>query len=269
MTRQYFGNEFSGNAAENYERYFVPAIGAPLAKDLIETAALHPQERVLDVACGTGVMTRLALERVGSGGSVTGLDINPGMIAVARSVTPTEQPVEWLEAGAESIPLPDESYDAVLCQMGLQFMPDKQAALREMLRVLKPGGRLIINVPGPTPGIFSVIEDALEHHIGKDAVQLVNMVFSLHDTTELQNLLNGAGFGDVSIQSYTKQLNLPAPKEFLWQYVNSTPLAGIVAQADDKQLASLEHEVVRLWDEFVKDNSLKLRVRVVVVSARK
>jgi SAM-dependent methyltransferase len=269
MSRQFFSDDFSGNAAENYENYFVPAIGEPLAIDLIEFAALRPQERVLDVACGTGVVTRLAMQRVGSSGTVTGLDINPGMIAVARSVTSTEQPVEWQEASAESIPLPDESFDVVLCQMGLQFMPDKQAALREIRRVLKPGGRLIINVPGPTPRMFSIITKALERHIGTDAVQVVSMVFSLHDPTELQSLLNGAGFHDVSIKPYSKLLNLPAPKDFLWQYVNSTPLSGAVAQADDEQLASLEQEVVRLWDEFVEDNSLVLRVRVTIGSARK
>ena len=83
------------NPAENYERFFVPAIGAPVAADLIEIAALRPGERVLDVACGTGVVTRLAAARVGNSGSIVGLDVNPGMLAVARSVTRSPMVIEW------------------------------------------------------------------------------------------------------------------------------------------------------------------------------
>ena len=107
------------NPAVNYERYSVPAIGAPLAEDLVRAAALRPGQRVLDVACGTGVVARLAAQQVEVDGTVAGLDINPGMVAVARSETAPEMPVEWHEASADSMPFPDESVDVVLCQMGL------------------------------------------------------------------------------------------------------------------------------------------------------
>src|SRR3546814_10148611 len=119
-------------------------------------AALREGERVLDVACGTGVVTRLASEQVGATGAVAGLDVNPGMLAVARAATPEGMSIEWHEANAEAMPLPDASFDVVLCQLGLQFMPDRQAALREMRRVLVDGGRLAFNVPGPMPRIFAV-----------------------------------------------------------------------------------------------------------------
>ena len=269
MSQQHFGKAYGGSAPENYERYFVPTIGAPLAADLIEIAALRPGERVLDVACGTGVVARLASQRVGATGTVAGLDVNPGMLAVARSATPPGRPIQWHEATAEAMPLPDASFDVVLCQMGLQFVPDKQAALREMRRVLARGGRLILNVPGPTPRLFAIMGEALARHIGTEAAGFVNHVFSLHDTAELQNLINGAGFHDVSAQSETKPLRFPAPEEFLWQYVHSTPLAGVVAQVDDERRGSLERDVVAKWQEFVKDRALMLQVRIVVASARK
>lgn len=269
MSKQHYGKAFGGSAPENYERYFVPAIGAPLANNLIEIAALRPGERVLDVACGTGIVTRLASQRVGPTGTVAGLDINPGMLAVARSVASPNVPIEWHEASAEAMPLPKESFDVVLCQMGLQFMPDKHAALREMNRVLAPGGRLILNVPGPTPRLFAVMEEALARHIGAEVAGFMNLVFSLYDTAELQRLINGAGFRDVSAQSDIKTVRLPAPEEFLWQYVNSTPLAGAVAQVDEECRASLERDVVAKWQEFVKDRALMLQVRIVVATARK
>ena len=127
---------FSDNAAENYERYFVPAIGAPIARDLVDRAALRAGERILDVACGTGIVARLAAEEVGATGTVAGLDVNPGMLAVARSVIPDQTTIDWHEASAEAMPLPNGVFDVVLCQMGLQFAPDKAAALAEMRRVI-------------------------------------------------------------------------------------------------------------------------------------
>jgi ubiquinone/menaquinone biosynthesis C-methylase UbiE len=269
MAEQHFGKAYGGNPPANYERFFVPAIGAPLATDLIRVAALRPGERVLDVACGTGVVTRLASQEVGDTGTVAGLDVNPGMLAVARSATPPRMTIEWHEASAETMPVPDASFDVVLCQMGLQFMPDKPGALREMRRVLARGGRLVLNVPGPTPRLFTIMGEALARHIGAEAAGFVNHVFSLHDTAEIQSLVGGAGFHDVSVQSDTKALRLPAPEAFLWQYLHSTPLAGAVAQVDDERRGSLERDVVTRWQEFVTDRALVLQVRIVVATARK
>jgi ubiquinone/menaquinone biosynthesis C-methylase UbiE len=266
---QPFGNAYSGKPPVIYERFFVPAIGAPMATDLICLAALRPGERVLDVACGTGVVARLASQQVGATGTVTGLDINPGMLAVARSATPPGMSIKWHEANAEAMPFPDAAFDVVLCQMGLQFVPDKHAVLSEMRRVLVRGGRLILNMPGPTPLLFNIMGEALARHVGAEAAGFVDQVFSLHDTAEIQDLVSGAGFHDVSVQSDTKSLRLPAPEEFLWQYVQSTPLAGAVAQVDDDRRGLLEHDVVANWQEFEKDRALVLQVRMVVATARK
>ncbi len=269
MTEQHFGKAYGGKLPENYERFFVPAIGAPLATDLIRLAALRPGERVLDVACGTGVVARLASQDVGAAGVVAGLDVNPGMLAVARSGTPPGLPIEWIEASAEEMPLPDASFDAVICQMGLQFVPDRKAALREMRRVLVTGGRLILNVPGPTPKLFSILCDALARHVGAEAAGFVNKVFSLHDEAEIESLVSGAGFADIAVQSDTRSLRLPGPEEFLWQYVHSTPLGGVLAQSDDDRRGLLERDVAVKWQEFVKDGALVLEVRNVAATARK
>lgn len=269
MSQQHYGRTYGGNAPENYERHFVPAIGAPLAQDLIEIADLHPGERALDVACGTGVVTRLAAQQIGASGIIAGLDLNPGMLAVARAATPPGTAIQWHEASAEEMPLPDASFDVVLCQMGLQFVPDKPAALREMYRLLPLGGRLFLNVPGPMPPLMAAMATSLASHVGAEAAGFVKQVFSLHDTAELQRLIEGAGFREVSVQADTKQLHLPAPEEFLWGYVLSTPIAGAVAKLDDERRAALERDVVEKWQEFAEDRGLALEVRIVVATARK
>jgi ubiquinone/menaquinone biosynthesis C-methylase UbiE len=269
MPQRNFYEAYGGSAPENYERYFVPVIGAPLATDLIDIAALRPGERVLDVACGTGIVTRLAAERVGVTGAVAALDINPGMLTVARSVTPPDMLIEWYESSAESMPLPDEAFDVVLCQLGLQFFPDRLAALREMRRVLAPGGRLAISVVGPKPPIFAILAEALARHINPEISAFMYLVFSLHDTGELQHLISGAGFREVSIHSDHRTLRLAAPKEFLWQYVQSSPLANAVAQVDDDSRAALERDVVAKWQAFVEDGALMLQLAIVVATARK
>jgi ubiquinone/menaquinone biosynthesis C-methylase UbiE len=268
-SQQAFDERFGGSAPENYERYFVPAIGAVLAADLVDIAALRPGERVLDVACGTGFLARRAAEQVGAAGTVTGIDLNPGMLAVARSVTPPGVAIEWHRANAESLPLPDEAFDVVLCQLGLQFVSDKVAALREIRRVLTPGGRLVLNVVGPRPEVFAILAEALARHIKPEISAFVDLVFSLHDPDALEQLMNRAGLRDGAVQSSTKVLRLPSPKEFFWQYVHSTPLADAVSQANDANRAALERDVVTQWQQFVEDGALTLRVRVLVATARK
>ncbi len=258
---------YSRNAAENYQRYFVPAIAAPLAADLVALAELQPGERVLDVACGTGAATRLAAQRVGSEGAVCGVDVNPGMLAVARSTSPAG--IEWREASAEELPLPDEGFEVVLSQLGLQFVANKPMALREAHRVLVEGGRLLISVPGPTPEILGLLETALARHIGPEAAAFVQAVFSLHEPNEIRLLLADAGFATVEVSRTVKPLLLPPPEDFLWQYVYSTPLAAVALELHDEQRAAIEREVLAGCEPFIEDGALVLRLPLTIAVARR
>jgi ubiquinone/menaquinone biosynthesis C-methylase UbiE len=259
---------YAGGAAANYERYFVPAIGTPFATDLVEVAAVQPAERVLDVACGTGVVARLAAERVGPAGVVAGLDLNPGMLAVAGSVTPPGTAIAWHEASAEAIPLPDQTFDVVLCSLGMQFFRDRLRALHEMHRVLRPRGRIAFNGVGPTPQLFSIFQEALARHVSLQAAGFVGQVFSLYDPRELQGLLEAAGFRDVDVLARSVKLVLPETTEFLWQYVHSTPLVGALQYTDDHVLAALERDVVAGWQTLAGDGSMILDQEVVVATGR-
>jgi ubiquinone/menaquinone biosynthesis C-methylase UbiE len=259
----------AGSVPANYQKYFVPAIGAPIAADLVDAAALRAGERVLDLACGTGVVARLAADRVGAGGSVVGVDANSGMLAVARANTPAGTSIEWHEASADHLPFADGSFDATLCSLGLQFFPDRPAALGELRRVLVPGGRVILNAPGPIPGIFTVLERALAAHVDPEAAAFVRLVFSLHDTAEMENILVEARFRDISVAAAARPQRLPEPGEFLWQYVLGTPLAFAVTQLDDERRAAFEAAVLDGWRPFTVDDALMLDGRVVVATARR
>lgn len=255
--------DYRGSAAENYEKFFVPAIGAPLAADLVSAAALRPAERILDVACGTGVVTRLAAAQVREAGAVAGLDVNPGMLAVARAATPNDATIVWYETGAEVMPLADASFDVVLCQMGLQFIADKVKALKEMRRVLAPGGRVVLNLPGPIPDLFVVLRDALAKHIDPQCAGFVDVVFSLHDGDKLSGLMAEAGFSDIVTDRKHKTLLLP--EDFLWQYIHSTPLAALVGKASEEQRAALSRGIAKRWQKFAAGDALTLDVGVTTV----
>lgn len=247
---------------DNYERYFVPTIGRPASKGLLAAAQLKAGERVLDVACGTGVVTRAAADAVGPTGTVAGLDINPGMLTTARKQVRSENSIDWYEASAESMPLPDSSFDVVLCQMGLQFIPNKRAAVAEMYRILAPGGRAIVSVPGPEPDLFAIMIDALDRRIGSEAGAFGRAVFSLHDRTEIRKLFDEGGFGKVEVQAASPQLDVPEPRDFLWQYINSTPMAGAVMKVDEPTRAAFEREVTDRWQPFRFNGGMRFEVRV-------
>ncbi len=254
--------------ADVYEQFFVPNIGAPAAKGLLAAAALQPGERVLDVACGTGVVTRAAAASVGSTGRVVGLDVNPDMLAAARKYAPADAEIEWRQASAESMPLPDEAFDVVLCQMGLQFMSGKTAALGEMRRVLSDGGRFAANLPGPAPDLFTILIDALARRIGDQPAAFARAVFSLHDEDEIRALLQAAGFREVDVASSTARLDVAEPREFLWQYIASTPIGAAVSQADNASRTALEREVTDAWAPFRTDDGMRLEVRMTTAQGR-
>jgi len=259
--------DYRGSAPENYEKFFVPSIGAPLAVDLVATAELRPGERILDVACGTCVVARQAAAQVGETGTVAGLDVNPGMLEVARSTTLNDANIAWYESSAEAIPLADASFDVVLCQMGLQFIPGKVQALKEIRRVLAPGGRVVLKLPGPIHKLFAVLRDDIARHIDLQFAGFVDIVFSIQESERLRGLMTEAGFPDTVIKQTQKTLRLPRPDAFVWQYVHSTPLVALVGKSSEEQRTALGRDVCQRWREFSSGDSLALDVGVTTVRA--
>jgi SAM-dependent methyltransferase len=260
---------FTGTGAENYERYFVPAIATPVSAALLRTAALRPCERVLDVACGTGLVTRLAAEAVGPAGSVTGVDVSPDMIQVARSVPrPAGAAIDWRTGDATSLEVEDGAYDVVLCQLGLMFMPDRLAAVAQMRRALAAGGRLVVNTPGAIQPVFEAMERAIVEHIGPDLGMFVTAVFSMHDPDGVAGLLRDAGLDGVAAAVSPATLHLDPPAAFLWQYINLTPMGPVVGQAPEAAREAMERQFVEDCEPYVAGGRTVVEQPMVVASGR-
>jgi SAM-dependent methyltransferase len=249
--------QLQAGAPELYQRYLVPAVTALWADDLADRAGLRPGERVLDVACGTGVVARAAAGHVGPAGRVAGLDINPGMLAVARSLPGgADHRIGWLQASVLALPLPDASYDAVLCQFGLQFFADRQAALAEIRRVLVPGGRACLSVYAAiehNPATFALAQ-ALDRHLGPGASQTKLAEHALADPALLQRLAREAGFGRIAIATQTRLIRFPSAADYVRIQLTATPLAGLLASpaegAGSPRVAALTEEVAAALEPY-------------------
>jgi ubiquinone/menaquinone biosynthesis C-methylase UbiE len=214
-------------------------------------------------------VARLAAERVGPDGAVEGLDPNPGMLEVAREAAGADHGIAWHQAPAENMPCPDAHFDVVLCSMGLQFFADRVAGLREMRRVLAPGGRMLASLPGPTPPPLQAMAESLARYVNPEVASFVHAVFALHDADEIEALATEAGFERVETRSAPMALELPPPAEFLWQYVYSTPLAGPMGQLDTQRRETLERDFVERCRVHARDNGISGGVRMTTLTARR
>ena len=258
---------------QNYEDYFVPAIFRPWAADLVSRAALRSGERVVDIACGTGIVSRLAAERVGAGGRVVGLDINPAMLEVAKSRAGVGAAIEWQQASADAIPFSQASFDVALCQEALQFFPDRVAALSEMHRVLTAGGRLVASVWRDIqncPG-YSALADAMARHVGPEPASFVRAMGSLDSRDVLEAELAGAGFHEVVVSSNAMAIRFPSPEDFVWQFVQATPMAlfACVNEADAATRSRVVEEMAARLRPYVDDDGLTVRMEAHIASARR
>lgn len=210
--------------AEMFDEYFGPAVFAPWARVLLEYAAPQPGERVLDLACGTGTVARHAAPVVGATGKGVGVDINPDMLAVARSrPAPAGAPIEWRAGDATSLDLPDDAFDLVLCQQGLQFFPERAAAVREIRRVLTDTGRVVLSVWQALDRhpVFEALCEAEARYLDVP-ISDVASPWSLPSAGEVRALLSEAGFRRIEIVTRSLDARFAAPDRF----VELTVLAG-------------------------------------------
>jgi len=217
----------NGTASEAYERYIVPAWMGEWAQLLVDSAIIAPGNKVLDVACGTGVAARKAARLTGTAGKVTGLDADKQMLGAAKRFAQKEDMdlIEWCHGDAASMPLNANGYDVVLCQQGLQFFPDKIAALKEMYRVLAPNGRIALSIWRSLDRcpFLAVLEETLGNHLGYDFRTGFRASCSLFDPSEIRKILGNAGFHNIRIRMASLVSRYPSLENFLPGYLSVFP----------------------------------------------
>jgi SAM-dependent methyltransferase len=273
VARSSAGKAFQLEAAgpDEYERYLVPAFFAPCAELVVEAAGIVPSSNVLDVACGTGVVARAAALRVGPSGSVVGADLNDGMIATARAVARDVQPpIEWIVAAAEDLPLVDDRFDVVLCQQGLQFFADGAEALRQMRRVLKPGGRLVLAVWRPIGHnpVFDRFVEVLDRRTGPSTGDILRAPFSGPPVGELRALLERAGFAGPQATIGIITVRFPSADEFIRREVNGSPLRGPIGALAASETAALLEDLRTSLEPWSDDAGLVYPMETWIVVAR-
>ncbi len=228
--------------AGNYHEIIVPAIMDRWAKDLAKLVSSG--DKVLDVACGTGVVSRYAAIETGENGKVSGLDLNPDMLAVARSLPlPDGTSIDWYEGDVAAMPFDDGAFDIVLCQFGLMFMPNQAAALTEMKRVLKAQGKLGINVwcSGPYDQVF---EGLLANYVGKEAAR--SPIWSYGSVDWIRTLVEEAGFEIDSLETDTKPTRYRSIRQSVEVVVDWSPaLQSLSADELNQLISEMEVELAR------------------------
>jgi len=236
-------------AAEAYEKLFVPALFGEWASRTVTAARVRPGERVLDVACGTGVVAREASSLVGDGGSVSGLDANAGMVEVARRLA---SPIDWRQGAAESLPFPDRTFDVVLCQFGLMFFTDRTLALREMMRVLVPAGRLAVVVWDEIERApaFATLASLLERMVDRRAADALHAPFVLGNRSRLLETFAAAHVAPVTVATHPGKAKFPSIGSLVEAELRGwLPVMGIELSED--QVRSLLAEAETALRPFV------------------
>lgn len=228
-----------------YEELFVPALFAPWTIHLVDGAGIARGQRVLDIACGTGVLSRHAARLTGAEGHVTGLDPSAGMLATAQEVAPE---IDWRQGTAEAMDFPDASFDAVMSQFGMMFFADKPGAVAEMRRVLKPGGRLavaVFDVVANNPA-YATIHDLLGAEVGPEALNAVSLPYSLGDAGDFRGYFEEGGFTDIRCDTRGEEITFPGPRVMVEADLRGwLPLFGIVL-SEEKIADLLDKAEVRL-----------------------
>ena len=240
----------STEAAEIYEAKFVPSIFAQWAPQTVEFAGVSPGDRVLDVACGTGIVARTARPVVGTDGSVVGVDLNQAMLAVAGRVEPA---VDWRHGDAVALPVEANTFDAVLCQMAFMFFPDPVAVLREMGRAARAGGAVAALVPAALedqPAYRPFVELAVTE-LGPDARPLLGAYWNCGDLDAFARCFVEAGLTAIETETRSGTARFDGPEDYVITEIKGSPLGQTT---DDATIARLGEAVRSEMPEWLGDD---------------
>ncbi|MGB5211550.1 MAG: methyltransferase domain-containing protein [Gammaproteobacteria bacterium] len=253
-------------AARGYEQFFVPAIFEQWPPIMLASASISDGDDVLDVGCGTGVFAREVTRRVGANGSVTGIDLSESMLGVAREMAAG---VDFHQGSATNLPFEDASFDAVVSSFMLMFVPDPAQAIREMQRVLRPGGRLVVGVwQGLQDNlVYAALVAATDEVLGKEAAESMAWPFALGATGQLSAVFEAAGIQDIQTTAHDGTARFPSVEDFVSTEIRAWLLAD---SADDQHIRAIGLELRSRYPDFVASaGPIEFPLNAVLASCRK
>ncbi|HST29481.1 MAG TPA: methyltransferase domain-containing protein [Chthoniobacterales bacterium] len=217
---------FAGAIPENYDRYLGPVIFEPYAEDLVSRLKNKRLARLLEIACGTGIVTRRLRDALPVSTEIVATDLNPDMFEFAKRKFRNEEHLCWQQADASALPFPDNSFDAVVCEFGYMFVPDKPAAMWESYRVLRKGGLFLFNVWNSLDAnpFAQIAHTTIASFFDRDPPKFYEIPFSLNDSKVVHELLQNAGFADIQSFVETRPCRANSAKEFATGLVRGNPV---------------------------------------------
>lgn len=261
---------FAGSVPANYDKYLGPFLFEPYAKDLVQrlTKGLH---KVLEIACGTGRVTKHLVATLASDGQLTATDLNPDMVSVAQQEVPDTK-VIWSVADAQQLPFEDETFDAVVCQFGVMFFPDKAKAFTETHRVLKMGGKFLFNtwdaVDANPP--IAILDKVLKEVFGEAAPDFLRAApYSLYDKKLIKSLLQQALFKNIKMEVVTMNSGYSTPDDIIKGFLEGTPLFTYLAEKDAAQRNIIQQNIKKQLTEQFGESSSNVPLQAIVCEVEK
>ena len=264
--------QIAGDSPAAYEQYLVPGFFKPWAEKLVQLSSPSPGSTILDVACGTGIVARTVASKAGSNARITGLDINQQMLDKASEMAEKSGlEINWQQGGAGDLPFEDNRFDHLFCQQAMQFFPEPQQVLKEMFRVLKPGGALALNILRSIQHnpAYKILAHELEEHAGETAGTMMRSPFRDWDQKTIRGMVTEAGFGDIQIHLEIISMRYPSPEEFLRREAASSPLAGEIEAMEPDIRRDLIDDLNKSIETYTDDRGVIFPMETCMVMARK
>jgi ubiquinone/menaquinone biosynthesis C-methylase UbiE len=261
--------KFAGSIAENYEKYLTSVFFTEPAKDIISRV---PKDTVsiLELACGTGMVTRMLREKFPEA-KITATDINPDMLKVAKEKLEGKSGIEWAEVNAEEIPYGDNTFDCVICQYGIMFVPDKQKMVGEAFRVLKPGGTFLFNTWDSLEKvtIAGITNGVIKDFFKDDPPAFYSIPFSMYNPSEMEGYMKTAGFNNISVDNVKLEGTSPSAEDAAIGFSEGNPIYTAICERDKNMLPEIKKTLAEKFSKEFGATNLKIPLSLFVTQGTK
>ncbi len=262
---------FHGTVPSNYDKYLGPFLFEPYATHLVEMLSGKQYSSILEIACGTGRVTKHLLTLLSDGGTITATDLNAEMIAVAKENVSDDR-IRWQVVDAQKLPFNNESFDLVVCQFGVMFFPDKKKAFEETYRVLKPNGLFIFSAWDSLQHNLhtGILNDVLKEQFGSEAPAFWEEgPFSFNDRDAINNMMRNASFKNVQIAVVSLISGYASIDDLLTGLLEGTPLASFLAEKSAAEVEELRTTCRKKYIEVYGEKSSNVPMQALICTGEK